>query len=49
MGMEDNVVYKKGVLADSNMQLIERAVRCVEDFGCEVATPEEARRILGLK
>ena len=49
VGMEDNVVYKKGVLADSNMQLIERAVRCVEDFGCEVATPEEARRILGLK
>lgn len=49
VGMEDNVVYKKGVLAESNMQLIARARRCVEDFGAEVATPEEARQILGLK
>lgn len=49
VGMEDNVVYKKGVLAESNMQLIRRARRCVEDFGCKVATPDEARQILGLK
>lgn len=49
VGMEDNVVYKKGVLAESNMQLIERARRVVEEFGCEVATPDEARQILGLK
>lgn len=49
VGMEDNVVYKKGELAESNMQLIARAKRCIEDFGLEVATPEEARIILGLK
>lgn len=49
VGMEDNVTYKKGQLAESNMQLIARARRIVEEFGCEVATPEEARRILGLK
>ena len=49
VGMEDNVFYKQGELAKSNMQLIERAVRVVEDFGCEVATPDEARIILGLK
>lgn len=49
VGMEDNVVYKQGQLAESNMQLIERAVRAVEDFGCEAATPDEARVILGLK
>lgn len=49
VGMEDNVVYKQGQLAESNMQLIERAVRAVEDFGCEAATPDEARMILGLK
>lgn len=49
VGMEDNVIYKKGVLAESNMQLIERAKRVVEEFGLEVATPDEARQILGLK
>jgi len=46
VGMEDNVVYKKGVLAESNMQLIARARRVIEEFGCEVATPDEAREIL---
>ena len=49
VGMEDNVLYKKGVLAESNMQLIARARRVVEEYGCEVATPDEAREILGLK
>ena len=49
VGMEDNVVYKKGQLAESNMQLSARARRCIEDYGLEVATPDEARQILGLK
>lgn len=49
VGMEDNVMYKKGQLAESNMQLIARARRVIEEFGCEVATPDEARQILGLK
>lgn len=49
VGMEDNVVYKKGQLAESNMQLIERAKRVIEEFGCEVATSDEARQMLGLK
>lgn len=48
VGMEDNVVYKAGVLAESNKQLIERARRVVEEYGCEVATPAEARQLLGL-
>lgn len=48
VGMEDNVLYKKGVLADSNMQFVERARRIIEEFTCEVATPAEARQILGL-
>lgn len=47
--LEDNVVYKKGQLAESNMQLIARARRVIEEFGYEVATPDEARQILGLK
>ena len=48
IGMEDNVVYKKGVLADSNMQFVARAKRIIEEYGCEVATPAEAREILGI-
>lgn len=48
VGMEDTVMYKKGVLADSNMQLVSRARRLIEEFGCEVATSDEARQILGL-
>ena len=49
VGMEDNVLYKKGVLAESNMQFVERAKRVIEEFTCEVATPDEARQILGLR
>jgi len=49
VGMEDNVMYSKGRLAESNVQLIARARRVIEEFGLEVATPDEARQILGLK
>ena len=49
VGMEDNVLYQKGVLAESNVQFVERAKRIIEEFGKEVATPDEARQILGLK
>ena len=49
VGMEDNVMYAKGVLAASNRQFVERARRCVEEFGNQAATPDEARQILGLK
>lgn len=49
VGMEDNVMYAKGKLADSNRQFVERAVRVVKEYGCEPATPDEAREMLGLK
>ena len=49
VGMEDNVLYSKGVLAQSNAQFVERAVRVSREFGREVATPADAREILGLK
>jgi len=49
VGMEDNVLYKKGVIADSNMVFVARAKRIIEEFGLEAATPDEAREILGLK
>lgn len=48
VGMEDNVLYKKGVLAQSNAQFVARAKRIIEEFTEEVATPQEAREILGL-
>jgi len=49
VGMEDNVVYRKGQLAESNAQFVERAGRLIREFGNEVATPDEAREMLGLK
>jgi uncharacterized protein (DUF849 family) len=48
VGMEDNVLYKKGIVADSNMQFVARAKRVIEEFTMEIATPAEAREILGL-
>ncbi len=49
VGMEDNVLVRKGVIAENNMVFVERAKRVIEEFQCEVATPAEARQILGLK
>jgi len=48
VGLEDNVMYSKGVKA-SNVMLVERAVRVVKEFGKEIATAAEAREILGIK
>ncbi len=48
VGLEDNVMYAKGVPA-SNLALTERAARVVKEFGKEPATSAEAREILGLK
>lgn len=48
VGMEDNVMYAKGQLAESNVQFVERAVRVIKEYGNEVATPAEAREMLGL-
>lgn len=48
VGFEDNVYLSKGVLARSNGELVEKMVRISRELGREVATPAEARRILGL-
>lgn len=48
VGMEDNVYYKRGVLAESNAQFVARAKRLLEEADLEAATPEEARQIYGL-
>jgi 3-keto-5-aminohexanoate cleavage enzyme len=49
VGFEDNVFISKGVLAKSNGELVEKVVRIAKEFGREIATPDEARAILGLK
>jgi uncharacterized protein (DUF849 family) len=48
VGLEDNLYMSKGVLAQGNAPLVERAARIVRDLGAELAGPAEARRILGL-
>lgn len=49
VGFEDNIYYRKGVLAESNAQLVERVVRIAQEVGRPIATPDEARAILGIK
>jgi len=49
VGMEDNLYLNKGVLAKSNAELVEKIIRIAREFGHEPATPDEARKILGLK
>jgi 3-keto-5-aminohexanoate cleavage enzyme len=49
VGLEDNIYYERGVLAKSNAQLVERIVRIANEYGREVATPDEARKILGFR
>lgn len=49
IGMEDTVYIDKGELCKSNAQLVEKGVGIVESLGGTMATPAEAREILGLK
>jgi uncharacterized protein (DUF849 family) len=49
VGLEDNLYLSKGVLAPSNAALVERAVTIVELLGGSVASPAEAREILGVE
>ena len=48
VGLEDNLWLKKGVFA-SNGDLVANGRRIIEALGYEVASPDEARQILGLK
>src|SRR5512139_1270200 len=48
VGLEDNIYYSKGVLAKNNAQLVERVVRIAREFGRDIATPQESRKILSL-
>lgn len=49
VGLEDSLFISRGALAQSNAEQVRKIRRIVEDLGCEVATPDEAREILGLK
>lgn len=49
VGFEDNVYIEKGIPAKSNAELVERVVRIAKELNREIATPDEARIILGLK
>ena len=49
VGLEDNLYMAKGVLAEGNAQLVARAARIVREIGAAVASPDEARKILGLQ
>lgn len=49
VGLEDSLFIGRGELATSNAQQVEKIVRLLSEFGLEVATPAEAREMLGLK
>lgn len=49
VGMEDNVLYRRGEPVESNAQLVERTVRIAHELDREPATPDEARQVLGLR
>jgi uncharacterized protein (DUF849 family) len=49
VGLEDGVYLDRGVLAETNAAMVEKARRIVEDLGAQIATPGEARRIIGLR
>jgi 3-keto-5-aminohexanoate cleavage enzyme len=48
VGFEDNPYYSKGVKAKSNAELVARIVRIGRDLGRIIATPDEARGLLGI-
>ena len=48
VGLEDNIFVRRGVLA-TNVDLVEKVKRLAAEFDREIATPDEARQMLGLK
>jgi len=49
VGLEDNIYLKKGLLAPDNTALVQKAVRLLTEMDARIATPGEAREILGLR
>lgn len=48
VGLEDNVYYERGRLLSSNAEAVERVVRIARELNREIATPEQARKMMGL-
>jgi uncharacterized protein (DUF849 family) len=49
VGLEDNLYLEKGKLTPSNAALVEKAAKIIEILGDQVATPAQARQMLGLR
>jgi uncharacterized protein (DUF849 family) len=49
VGLEDNLYLEKGKLAPNNAALVEKAGKIVELLGDNIATPSDARQMLGLQ
>ena len=49
VGLEDNIYISKGVLAKSNSELVEKVVRISKELGRDIASPYDARLMLGLR
>jgi uncharacterized protein (DUF849 family) len=49
VGLEDNLYLDKGVMAKSNAEQVAKVARIAKELGIDPATPDEARKILGLK
>jgi 3-keto-5-aminohexanoate cleavage enzyme len=47
-GFEDTIYYQRGRLATSNAELIARVARLAREAGREIATPDQAREIIGI-
>ena len=48
VGWEDNPYLPDGLLAETNAVLVEKIVRIARELGREIATPDEARQIIGI-
>jgi uncharacterized protein (DUF849 family) len=49
VGLEDNLYLDRGVKAKSNAEQVEKIIRIAKELGIEPATPDETRKMLGLK
>jgi uncharacterized protein (DUF849 family) len=48
VGLEDSIYLERGVLAPSNAAMVSKARRIVNELGGTIASPDEARAIIGL-
>jgi uncharacterized protein (DUF849 family) len=49
VGLEDSLFIERGKLAESNAQQVQKIKRILTEMGREIASPDEARQMLGLK